>query len=172
VAIHLRGASTETSRLADLAGVLAAIQSETGGWLVISDRVDVALATGARGVQLRRGSLSPAHARSLGPQLRIGASVHGVDEASRFGAAAPDWLIVGNVFETRTHPGRPARGVALIESAARSRIPVIAIGGVRPEHVPALRAAGAWGVAAISGVWGARDPVDAVQLYLSSYAVC
>ena len=59
------------------------------------------------------------------------------------------------------------------EGAGKARLEkcnsVIAIGGVRPEHIPALRAAGAHGVAAIRGVWHARDAGAAVIEYLSAH---
>lgn len=187
VAVHLRSRDMPAGRLMAIAERLVGDQEASGGWLVVNDRVDVALATRARGVQLGSSSLTVADVRRLAAhvqprddnaqpgdaRLRIGASVHAPEEAMELVATTPpDWVIAGNVFETASHADRPARGVAFARAVAASRLATIVIGGVRPEHVPELRAAGAHGVAAIRGIWNARDPVHAVQLYLSSYVVC
>ncbi len=74
------------------------------------------------------------------------------------------------MFETPSHPGAPGRGIGLIrEIIASTSAPVIAIGGVTPEHAPLLRRAGAWGTAAIRGIWGADDAAAAAARYLSAY---
>ena len=84
--------------------------------------------------------------------------------------AGATWLVAGHVFETESHPGEDGRGIAFIERlVAEHKLPVIAIGGVRPEHVRSLRAAGAHGVAVIRGVWHASDAGAAVIDYLSAH---
>lgn len=126
------------------------------------------MASRARGVQLRAASLRVAAVRQIAPALSVGVSVHDAETASEVAndPGRPEWLIAGNVFLTATHPGRPARGVEFIRAVARVGVPVIAIGGVRPEHVNSLRTAGASGVATIRGIWAAPDPVAAAALYL------
>jgi thiazole tautomerase (transcriptional regulator TenI) len=171
-ALHLRGPHTPASRQFDLAVPLAAEQVRGGAWLVVNDRVDLALAAGARAAQLTSRSLTVRQARALSPAgtLRLGASVHGVAEATFAAADGADGLVAGNVFETRTHPGAPGRGIGLVrEVLAAATVPVIAIGGVLPEHVRMLRAAGVAGVAAISGIWGADDAAAAAARYLSAH---
>jgi len=170
VAVHLRTARLGGRALHELASRLAALQAETGAWLVINDRADVALTSGARGVQLTSRSMSPADARRAAPALAIGASVHSMEDAAAAVEAGAHWLVAGHVFETGGRQVEEGRGVAFIERlAATHAVPVIAIGGVRPEHVPVLRAAGAQGVAAIRGVWHARDADAAVLEYLSAH---
>lgn len=169
-AIHLRAAKLTGRQLYDLACRLAAMQQETGAWLVVNDRADIALAAGARGVQLTSRSISPIEARRASPTLALGASVHSADDASVAAGAGATWLVAGHVFETESHPGEEGRGTAFIERlVANHDLPVIAIGGVRPEHVQALRAAGAHGVAVIRGVWHASDAGAAVIDYLSAH---
>jgi len=131
--------------------------------LFVNDRVDVALAVRAHGVQLRRTSLAPAEARALGPDWWIGRSVHDADEARAAQAAGADYLVVGPVFATATHPDRPPLGARALEQITRIGLPVIAIGGVTPERIASLRAAGAYGVAAITGLWDATDPAAAAR---------
>jgi len=171
-ALHLRGARTTAARLFDLGVHLAAEQSRGGAWLVVNDRVDLALALGARAAQLTSRSLTVRQARALAPAatMRLGASVHDATEAAFAAKDGADWLVAGHVFETPSHPGAPGRGVGLIrEIIASTSAPVLAIGGVSPEHAPLLRQAGAWGTAAIRGIWGADDAGAAAARYLSAY---
>ena len=171
-ALHVRGPRTTAARQFDLAVPLAAEQQRGGAWLVVNDRVDLALAAGVRAAQLTSRSLTVRQARSLTPaaSLRLGASVHDANEANFAGKDGADWLVAGHVFETPSHPGAPGRGVGMIrEVIAAAAAPVIAIGGVLPEHVAMLRAAGAHGVAAIRGIWAADDAAAAAARYLSAY---
>lgn len=170
VAVHLRAARLSGRRLYDLACVIAELQAQTGAWLIVNDRADVALTSGARGVQLTSRSMTPADARQSAPALLIGASVHSTDDATSAVAAGAAWLVAGHVFETDSHPDEEGRGVAFIARlAANNGPPIIAIGGIRPEHVPTLRTAGAYGVAVIRGVWHASDAGAAVIDYLSAH---
>jgi thiamine-phosphate diphosphorylase len=167
-ALHVRGYRIGSSRLFELACALVPVQQRTGAWLVVNDRFDVALAAGAWGAQLTTRSVLVADARQAAAALRLGASVHDARQAA---AAAPaDWIVVGHVYETASHDRAPGGGVQLIrEVVAATSLPCIAIGGVRPGDVSALRDAGAWGVAAISGIWGARDAERAAIEYLSAH---
>ena len=168
-AVHLRGSRLPGRTLYDLAAMLAPAQ-ESGAWLVVNDRVDVALAVGARAVQLTSRSLAPHDARVVAPSLAVGASVHSLEEARDAAAAHATWAVAGNVFPTSTHPGQPGRGVEFLEAlVTQSGVPIVAIGGIRPRHVFALRLAGVHGVAAIRGIWDADDAEQAAIHYLSSY---
>lgn len=169
-AVHLRGWHTPAARVYEAAVALVPAQERTGCWVVINDRVDIALAACARGVQLTSRSMSIPDARRCAPGLMLGASVHSAEEAMAAAEAGAHWVVAGHVFDTPSHPGAAGRGDELIRGIARAvAAPCIAIGGIRPEHVPALRAAGAWGIAAIRGIWGARDAEQAATDYLSGY---
>ena len=169
-ALHLRSRSVATARLYEIACALRPVQERTGCWVVVNDRVDVALASRAAGAQLTSRSLGIEDARRLSDTLPLGASVHAVEDALRAARDGADWVVVGHVYASGSHAGEPGRGVELVRHvAAAVHVPCIAIGGVRPEHVPELRAAGAYGVAAISGIWAARDAERAASDYLSSY---
>lgn len=169
-AVHLRTHRLSAAELHSLAGRLAEVQSETGCWLIINDRVDVALATGARAVQLTSRSMRIADALSVAPSLPVGASVHSAEEAAMAEREGAAWTVAGHVFPTESQRGQEARGEAFIAGVReRTTLPVIAIGGVKPQHVRALRQAGAWGVAVIRGIWGAADAEAAATDYLSHY---
>ena len=151
-AIHLRSSRITSRRFYDVALTLSRLQAPTGCWLIVNDRVDIAAAVGARGVQLASHSLSIGEARIAAPDLPVGASIHSVEEAVEAQAAGASWCVAGTVFETPSHVGRaPARVEFISRVTAAVTIPVIAIGGILPDDVEALRAAGAHGVATIRG---------------------
>ncbi len=158
-AVQLRTSSTPARRFHELASALAELQSSTGCWLIINDRVDIAAAVGAKGIQLASHSLRVPEARAVAPDIPAGISIHSVDEASEAEASGAAWCVAGSVFETPTHPGGSAARIPFIEELAIAvSIPIIAIGGVQPEHVTALRDAGAYGIATIRGVdWERRQ---------------
>ena len=135
--------------------------------LFVNDRLDVALAAGAVGVQLGQGSLAPEDARHMNPAWWIGRSVHDLREAEAAHAGGADYLLVGPVFPTATHPDRAPLGLARVREIVGLGLPVIAIGGVTPERLPELMAgAGIHGVAAIRALWHAGDPADAARRML------
>jgi thiazole tautomerase (transcriptional regulator TenI) len=170
VAIHLRAGRLAGRTLYEFACRIAEWQEETGAWLIVNDRADVALTSGAKGVQLTSRSMLPEDARRAVPALAVGASIHSDDDAQLAAEAGAKWLVAGHVFETESHPGQEGRGSAFIQRVASAHpIPVIAIGGIRPEHVGLLRSAGAYGVAVIRGVWHASDAGAAVIDYLSAH---
>ena len=176
LALHARGRGLSGREHYELAARLRAVASPSGsarapGRLFVNDRLDIALAVRAAGVQLGRGSLGPADARRLDPTWWIGMSVHDLDEARTAQAAGADYLLVGPVYATATHPDRPPLGTGRFAEIAGLGLPAIAIGGVTPERVEALRAAGAYGVAAIRALWDARDPGAAVRAFYQGLGV-
>jgi thiamine-phosphate diphosphorylase len=168
-ALHLRGHALGGRRLYTVAAALAPVAARHGGWLVINDRVDIALAVGTRRVQLTARSLGPGEVRALPGAWEIGVSVHAPAEAVAAQEAGAAWVIAGSVFATPSHVGAGG-GLAFVRAVARATaLPTIAIGGIRPEAVGALRRAGAAGVAVIRGIWGADDAVGASIAYLTAY---
>jgi thiamine-phosphate diphosphorylase len=169
VALHLRAPSAGGRVLHGLAMALRETCDRSGSILVVNDRVDVALAAGADGVQLgERGVPVAAVRRWVEGRLQIGASVHdrhGAELAARDGA---DFLVLGTLFETDSHPGRPGRGTAAVRELGEGGLPVIGIGGITPERAREVREAGAHGVAVLRGVWTDDDPGAAVTRYLDA----
>jgi len=155
LALHARGRGLSGLEHYELAVRLSVYPSTR---LFVNDRLDVALAAGAGGVQLAGGSLDPEHARRLNPTWWIGKSVHDLREASAAQAAGADYLLVGPVFGSATHPAHDPLGPSPLAAIVGLGLPVIAIGGVTPQRVPELRAAGVYGVAAIRALWEAADP--------------
>jgi thiamine-phosphate diphosphorylase len=169
VALHARDRGGTTARLTAATLRLVALARPPEAAVFVSGRPDVAAATGAQGVQLGSGDLPAADARLVLPHGWIGRSVHSVEEASAAVDEGADFLVVGSIYPTPSHPERPATGTGLVHDAARLGRPVIAIGGVTPERVPELKAAGAYGVAAIRALWQAVDPAAATFAMLSPW---
>jgi thiamine-phosphate pyrophosphorylase len=171
-ALHLRGHGTAAARLYALGERLAAVALAHGAWLMVNDRIDIAMAIRANGVQLGAASLPVRDARALiGAHAPIGCSVHSTAGAMRATADGADFVIMGTIYASATHEGRAPAGVdALRDCAARAGVPVLAIGGITPRQVPELFAAGAHGAAVLGGVWRAADPEAAAVAYRDALA--
>ena len=121
--------------------------------VLVNDRIDIALAARVSGVHLPGRAVDCSKARSIVPEgFLIGRSVHTLHEAvavDRSGGC--DYLVFGAVFESQSKPaGHPAAGLdALAEVCTAVSVPVLAVGGITPDRVPAVARAGAAGVAAI-----------------------
>jgi thiamine-phosphate pyrophosphorylase len=135
--------------------------------LFVNDRVDVAVAAQARGIHLPSAGLPIAVTREMvGPSMLIGRSTHGAAEALAAHADGADYVFLGPIWETPSHPGAPGLGIPAIRQASGAR--VIAIGGITPERIGPCLDAGAWGVAAISALWLAEDVAAAAEAFLLS----
>jgi thiamine-phosphate pyrophosphorylase len=131
----------------------------------LNDSADLALSLGFAGVHLRENSLPLAqHTAELRSTLSFGVSCHSIESVQVAEAAGAAFATFGPVYETASKASYgPPVGLKLLEqAAAQSRLPLLALGGVTPERVRACRDAGAWGVAAISAVWDAEDPMAAL----------
>ena len=167
-AIHVRSQLLDTPTLFSLTLALIELHEQTKCWCIVNDRVDIALACGVQGVQLTHKSISVPDVRRIAPALRVGASIHSPDEARDAERAGAEWCVAGSVFETPSHPGMPRQETMFINDVVASvSLPVIAIGGIRPEHVRSLVHRGAHGVAAIRGIWNDENSELAASRYLS-----
>jgi thiamine-phosphate diphosphorylase len=169
VALHARARGESAAVLTALALRLVALARPPEAAVFVSTRSDVAAAVGATGVQLAKDDLSPSDARRVFPDGWIGQSVHSRDEAEQAVRERSDFLVVGNIYETDTHPGRPAAGLDLVRATTGLGVPIIAIGGMTPERAAEVHAAGAYGVAAIRALWNASDPAAAALALLAPW---
>jgi thiamine-phosphate diphosphorylase len=170
IALHARARGGSAALLSAAALRMMALARPAEAAVFVNGRPDIAAAVGAHGVQLGGSDLAPADARRVLPGGWIGRSVHTLEEAAVAISEGADFLVVGNIYETSSHPGRPAAGLSLITETARLGRPVVAIGGITPQRAGEVRAAGAYGVAAIEGLWMAPDPAAATLAMLLPWA--
>ena len=162
--VQLREKDMAPGALLDLARRLRAVTASRAR-LFVNDRVDVALASGADGVQLAENSIPVETARSIaGGALLIGRSVHGAGAALDAARAGADMLIFGTVFPTATHPDLPPSGVGPLAEISRHQVvPVLGIGGITAGNVGAVVQSGASGAAVITAITESPDPQEAVR---------
>lgn len=143
---------------------------ECGALFLVNDRVDLALAIEADGCHVGQEDLPvPLARRLLGPGKLIGTSCETAEEARRAEAEGCDYIGSGPVYATpsKADAGDPY-GPAVIERVtAATRLPVVGIGGIAPGTAAPVIAAGAVGVAVISAVTGAPDPLAASRALLA-----
>jgi thiamine-phosphate pyrophosphorylase len=133
--------------------------------LYLNDRADIAMSLGFAGVHLREESLPLAsHSPALRENLSFGVSTHSVEGVRAAEEAGADFATFGPVYATASKSGYgpPAGLKALEQAAAASPLPLLALGGVTAERAGECLAAGAHGVAAISAVWDAEQPLQAL----------
>jgi thiamine-phosphate pyrophosphorylase len=133
-----------------------AVAERRGVQLIINDRVDVAVAVGARGVHLGQDDLPPQAARKLlGPTAIVGYSTHNIDQALAATKLPIDYLAVGPIFQTTTKSDTsPVLGLEGLRAvrAAIGEFPLVAIGGITHANASAAIEAGADSVAVISAL--------------------
>jgi thiamine-phosphate pyrophosphorylase len=150
--IQLRERDLAARDVLAIADAIAADAERAGTSLLISDRADIAACAGA-GVHLTTRSMTAAAVRrAFGDRLLIGASTHNLNEARAAESEGADFIVFGPVFETESKKvyGPPVGLAALQEVAEQLRLPVIALGGIKPDNLHDVLGAGASGVAAIS----------------------
>ena len=138
--------------------------------LTINERADVAMAAGADGVQLAEDALPLAAVRRImGPEALIGRSVHSEEGAVRAAADGADFLIVGTMYATSSHPAATPAGPGLVRRIAHllaeraTSIPLIGIGGITADNQGEVIRAGAAGVAVITNILASPDPRGEAQ---------
>lgn len=160
----------------DLLAWTEAIAALAGdAWVIVNDRVDVALAAGTRHVHLGQDDLPIADARSLlGPDAVIGLSTHTTEQIDLACAQPVDYIAVGPVYGTQTKAtGYAPVGTALV-AEARRRIdagggrPLVAIGGITLASAVEVIAAGADAVVVVSDLLGKGPPAARVRAYLQA----
>jgi len=132
--------------------------------LILNERADLALVSGVEGVQLRDDGIAP---WELPPSLRpslVGVSRHDARGLEKLQGA--DYALLSPIFATDSKPCATPLGLEQLRSLAKgARCPLLALGGILPEHVEAVLRCGAHGVAVLSGILGAADPAAGAREY-------
>jgi thiamine-phosphate pyrophosphorylase len=142
--VQLRDKDLEARPLLARARVAAAVCRERGVPFVLNDRPDLALEAGADGVHVGQDDAPVALARRiLGHDAIVGLSTHGPDDLAGAAGEEVSYISAGPVEATPTKPGRAGTGTGYVTLASElSSVPVFVTGGVTPERIPVLAAAG------------------------------
>ena len=144
---------------------LAGMVKRSGGIFIVNDHADIAKAADADGVHLGQDDLPLEYGRKvMGGDKLIGISTHSVEQAREAEAAGADYIGFGPLFPTATKDAGPYQGAEMLRLVRKAvTLPVLAIGGIRPDNLAEAMQAGADGVAVISAVLSARDPGAAAR---------
>ena len=161
--IQLRDKDASAKELLDAARACLALTRPAGAKLIINDRVDVALTSGADGVHLGQGDLAVEEAREiLGDDKIIGVSTHSLEQFKAALETSANYIAVGPIFPTKTKENAdPVVGLDLVrEARVITQKPLVAIGGIPVERAAEVIAAGADSVAVISALYPFDDISD------------
>lgn len=150
------------------AAVAAEAARAAGALFVLNDRPDLALACGADGVHVGQDDVPPEVCRRiLGPEGLVGLSTHAPAELEAALDEPVDYLSVGPVVPTPTKPGRPGTGLDYVSTAAARLqgrgLPFFVTGGVSPESLPGILAAGATRFVVVRALTESDDPAATVR---------
>ena len=162
--IQLRIKNASTREMIKIGKRIRELTKEYDALYFVDDRLDVALATNADGVQLGPEDMPISLAREIAPNLIIGASVYSLEEALQAEKERADYLGAGSVFPTPTKAGVRVIGVEGLRKIVKSvKIPVVAIGGINHKNARDVLKTGVDGIAIISAIMGAEDVKKATE---------
>ncbi len=164
--VQLRDKHASTAEMISTGHALKAALVGTGALLVINDDVEAAVAIGADGLHVGQDDMLVRRARErIGPSMLLGLSVETEALAAAVDPALVDYAGIGPVFATPTKPDhkQPIGFDGLGRLTRTCPVPAVAIGGLKVEHVQAVFASGAQGLAVVSAICGASDPEAAAR---------
>ncbi len=163
--VQLRDKELDARPLLSRARLAASVCADHGVPFVLNDRPDLALEVGADGVHVGQDDAPPSLARRLlGPDGIVGYSTHAPSELDAAAGEPVDYLSAGPVVPTPTKPGRAGTGLDYVRHAAAiAKVPWFVTGGVSPETVPELAAAGAARFVVVRYLTEAADPEAAAR---------
>jgi thiamine-phosphate pyrophosphorylase len=175
VNLQLRAKFSSSSAFLDLALALSEDAQQAGSRVIVNDRADLAVASGAAGVHVGQDDLTPEQVRRVtGALLLVGLSTHSADQVADALGQPISYLAIGPVFATTTkatgYSAVSYEAVMQAAAAVRNRsLPVVGIGGITLETAPRVVAAGAAAVAVISDLL-LGDPEARAREYLAVLA--
>lgn len=172
--VQLRDKSATDAEMTRTARTLMGALAPYGVPLIVNDRVEVALASGAAGLHVGQGDAPVAEMRRLlGPDRLLGLSIETLAQVQTMPSGVVDYIGVGPVWATTTKPDHAApfglSGLAEIVDAAP--VPAVAIGGLALRDVVGVKAAGAKGMALVSAIAGAADPEAAARAFAEAWSL-
>jgi thiamine-phosphate pyrophosphorylase len=161
--VQLRAPEMPDENLLPLAFVLADRCSQGNVMLIVNNQLEVAVTSGADGAHVGQADGDQEARELLGAEPILGVSVRGPADVADAEAAGADYLGV-TVWRTPTKPeAKPAGLEGLRATASATHLPVVGIGGIDAGNAAKVIEAGAAGVAVVSSVGEASDPVSATR---------
>ena len=167
--IQLRAKTMASGAMVELAVALVAQAQPAGATVIINDRADVARLSGAHGVHVGQGDLSPDDVRRVvGPDALVGLSTHTTTQVAEAVTQPVSYIAVGPVFGTRTKDtGYEAVGLDLVRLASgharAAGLPLVAIGGITRATAQDVIAAGADSLAVISDLYPSGEGATGIR---------
>ena len=170
--IQLREKNKSTSEYIDLAKKVHALTSEYNVPLIIDDRVDVMLASGAEGVHVGAEDMPVKTARKIiGNNKILGATAKTVEAATKAYEDGADYLGVGAIYPTTTKVKTVLTSTETLDAITKAvPIPVNAIGGLNSTNLGVLKGIDIAGICAVSAIMKADDPKRAAEELTDAFA--
>jgi len=169
-AVQIRAKDLAEDEFVDFVRAVMEVTSELGVAAIVNDRADLALRLGADGAHVGAGDIPISKARRmLGADAVVGATAHSLDEVRAATEAGATYIGFGSVYHSPTKKVPSVQGLDGVREARKAtRLPLVAIGGITVERAREVVAAGADGVAVISGLWSAEDVAARAREYIEA----
>ena len=170
-ALQLREKDLSPRALFSLSQKVRSLTNKYSAKMFINDRVDIAHMVGADGVHLTETSVSAAEIRQNFPNLLVGVSTHSMESARHAEYGGAHFITFSPIFDTPSKKEYgPPQGLDQLQAVCRDvNLPVLALGGIRKDHVSTVLDQGAFGVALISGIWNDPDIKQASFEYMQFF---
>jgi len=163
--LHIREKNKTAKDILEIIGALENIGLPLEK-VIVNDRVDIAVIKQCAGIQLAYHSPSISLVKESFPELKAGKSVHSLPEAEQAQQEGADYVLYGHIYSSKSKANQQPRGLTELQEMTNAlSVPVYAIGGITPERTKEVTAAGAAGIAVMSGIWQAEEPVQTVKAY-------
>lgn len=169
--VQLREKTASTRAFLEDARALKALLAPLGVPLVINDRVDIALAVDAEGVHVGQTDMPVDQVRALAGERIVGLSITNATQMRGADTRLCDYLGVGPLYlqQTKANASTPLGVEGFRALRGMTDKPVMAIGGLKADNAAPVLAAGADGLAVVSGLVSADDPRAAAQAFAALF---
>jgi thiamine-phosphate diphosphorylase len=169
-AVQVRAKELGDSEFVEFGRAVVAAACRYGVPVIVNDRVALVSRLGAAGVHLGARDMAASTARSLlGVDALIGTTAHSKEEIRAADVSGADYVGFGSIFPSPTKKVEAIQGLEGVGKARKlTSLPIVAIGGITAGRAAEVIAAGADGVAVISGLWSAKDVEARAREYIAA----